>query len=1112
MLKQIEGWQMWTSDAQFNVVKKELTAFIQEFQALLLKENERYRAVMSKQEREHENKTTLIRRKYLDEPIRQATKERDDTMRAIHLQWDGENGVYTLQRASRHAAERACDFLQPNGFLEKQRVKKSKAKNGPKLEEMQQSEDALREREKKIHAMINRMKQQADSILETKTALLSKRHADIVARANAEYDQQIEILRQEHINKLEQLIHQYQDEFSQYFNDQTLRTSRQSARTLMCDAKAYRDRTDIPQAMYFGERTFVISAGKSSFEPGVTGMLRAVTPGFFKLSADNMSVRVTLPYCRTLQEGYSVFMLTSNPQSERLNTLIRAYTMKVLMNFPVGQTRPLLLDSESTTTFSMFAEIGDSSKKGIVTRPWNREKDIENELQKLTAEHHQLVTSYGDDLESRLQREPIYYVACRNFPRGISEGALRDMDVVWLAGSASGFFGMVTANTDEIAKLKSRDLVESMQSHSLVLYEDHDGFRMNAGRSSDDRLSFDDLAEVMADPTDVMTVITKRFNEYKRPIERFDDLFTKDSGNTERINAKEINSWQRGNATNRCELPVGIFGARTVQKITIEGTKQHILISGVTGSGKSSLLRTMILAAMIKYDPNNVNFYLIDFKEGVEFAPLARYNLPWIKMIALNTEREFARSILRELNREFRRRAEAMARNEVSSIGKTDEESFPRIFLVFDEIQELLRINDAISEECINILSTLVSEGRAMNINVIMASQNFNICNGMDRLKANMVVRIAFAGNSESAKCIMGEDFDTSQIEQNASGFAAINTAGGAKNQTTYFQVGYLSEADRDEILKNLMQIYSTRESVTRILSRKASADINNRFNQLIINRSFTPAENADEYELMIGEFSVRRKYVRVAPQSGENILIVGNTEDQAKSMCALAVMSFLYDELAAKADVIDNELVRIVDLSDEDSETYQFFPMLQNKFSRQISCAGARQMDAMISDTYAQMKKRQRGEADAKERLLLILFGIDGAFALQQEMYDDAADGQLTTAQKLSQILKDGPTVGINSIVWARSLTALKRIIETRVINSVINKRFFYGKNTDNACEELTNVTPDETILSGAMAQYKNKFEVSTSTMRFYDLPEEQWLQRFAEVYAEFVRQKGGA
>ena len=74
--------------------------------------------------------------------------------------------------------------------------------------------------------------------------------------------------------------------------------------------------------------------------------------------------------------------------------------------------------------------------------------------------------------------------------------------------------------------------------------------------------------------------------------------------------------WARPGATKRQHLTLG------------QGTSQHVLIAGRTGSGKSTLMHALITNLALNYSPDEIDLYLIDFKKGVEFKVYATHELP----------------------------------------------------------------------------------------------------------------------------------------------------------------------------------------------------------------------------------------------------------------------------------------------------------------------------------------------------------------------------------------------------------------------------------------------------------------------------------------------------
>ena len=65
------------------------------------------------------------------------------------------------------------------------------------------------------------------------------------------------------------------------------------------------------------------------------------------------------------------------------------------------------------------------------------------------------------------------------------------------------------------------------------------------------------------------------------------------------------------------DIPLGKAGATKRQNLTLgQGTSQHVLIAGRTGSGKSTLMHAMITNLALNYSPDQVDLYLIDFKKA----------------------------------------------------------------------------------------------------------------------------------------------------------------------------------------------------------------------------------------------------------------------------------------------------------------------------------------------------------------------------------------------------------------------------------------------------------------------------------------------------------------
>ena len=126
----------------------------------------------------------------------------------------------------------------------------------------------------------------------------------------------------------------------------------------------------------------------------------------------------------------------------------------------------------------------------------------------------------------------------------------------------------------------------------------------------------------------------------------------------------------------------------------------------------------------MRYEPKDLEFYLLDFKEGVSFAQFApgrrgRTWLPHARLIGvnINTDREFGLALLQFLSDEMRRRAEAAKAHEVTKLEELRREDpdgrWPRIVAVIDEFQYLFAERDGVTRAATLLLEDVARRGRS---------------------------------------------------------------------------------------------------------------------------------------------------------------------------------------------------------------------------------------------------------------------------------------------------------------------------------------------------------------------------------------------------------------
>lgn len=160
-----------------------------------------------------------------------------------------------------------------------------------------------------------------------------------------------------------------------------------------------------------------------------------------------------------------------------------------------------------------------------------------------------------------------------------------------------------------------------------------------------------------------------------------------------------------------------------------KGDGPHGLVIGATGSGKSELLRTLVISEAILHDPGTVNFVFVDFKGGASFADLAA--LPHVAGMITNLENEPAlldrmvASLLGELRRRQRMLREAGNLDNIQQYRawwqehQREKEPMPHLLLIVDEFAEML----ANRPDFLDLFITVGRVGRSLGFHLLLATQ-----------------------------------------------------------------------------------------------------------------------------------------------------------------------------------------------------------------------------------------------------------------------------------------------------------------------------------------------------------------------------------------------------
>lgn len=179
-------------------------------------------------------------------------------------------------------------------------------------------------------------------------------------------------------------------------------------------------------------------------------------------------------------------------------------------------------------------------------------------------------------------------------------------------------------------------------------------------------------------------------------------------------------------------IPVGSTEQGDLVDFTLDTVSHiHCFIIGQSGTGKSVFLHDVIIGAMAKYSPEELELYLMDFKiGGVEFN---RYkNEKHVKALLVdNSDVQITLEILRDISNRMRERGKLLRASGVSNIVEYNQvnptKKMPRIVFIADECHVMFPSSTnkemKLYREIADILAKIAKEGRSQGVHLILATQ-----------------------------------------------------------------------------------------------------------------------------------------------------------------------------------------------------------------------------------------------------------------------------------------------------------------------------------------------------------------------------------------------------
>jgi len=798
---------------------------------------------------------------------------------------------------------------------------------------------------------------------------------------------------------------------------------------------------------------------------------------------------------------------------------MQAVMLRALVSIPPGKVRFLIIDPVGLgENFSMFMHLADYHEQLVSNRIWTEPSHIERRLAELTEHMENVLQVYLRNAYATIQEynesagelaEPYRILVVANFPANFTEVAARRLLSIVSSGARCGVYTLMSLDTT-LALPRDFPLAD-LERQAVRLRWNGDRFVWDDPELSGLRLLLDEPPE-----SEQFTALVRRVGQEAKDAGRIELPF--------RWILPQQDEWWTADSRLGVDVPLGRAGVTKFQHLQLgRGTSQHVLIAGKTGSGKSTLLHVLIVNAALRYSPEQIQLYLVDFKKGVEFKAYAEAALPHARVIAIESEREFGLSVLERLDLELKRRGELFRQQGVQDLPAFREAQpdrcLPRILLIIDEFQELFVEDDRIAQNAALLLDRLVRQGRAFGIHVLLGSQTLGGAYSIPRSTiGQMAVRIALQCSDADAHLILSEDNTAARLLSRP-GEAIYNDANGLYEGNHPFQVVWLPDAEREQYLRRLKDWAASRcnayePAIVFEGNLPADPSQNPLLRSLIESPSWGQTCSASKAWLGLPVAIKDPTAAVFVRQGGAHLLIVGHQEELALGIMAAALVSLAAQHAPGGPGVAEGEGVGggarrvwqrgaearffVLDGTRPDSPQAGFWAQLSTAVPHQVRLAPPRQAAAVVCEIADELARReQSGQQDAA-RIYLFIYDL-ARFRDLRRAEDEFSfsrsdeDAPPNPARQFRTILRDGPAVGIHVLAWADSYNSVTRCLDRQALDDIEMRVLFRTSAADSS--SLLD-SPAASLLGVYRAIFADEGQGFQEKFRPYGPPSSDWLE----------------
>jgi S-DNA-T family DNA segregation ATPase FtsK/SpoIIIE len=843
------------------------------------------------------------------------------------------------------------------------------------------------------------------------------------------------------------------------------------------------------------------------------GLLAETMPKDKRLALPAVKFSVPLSLAYPL-EGSILFETNKGGEAEAV-TAINNIIFRLLSATPPGKVSFTIFDPVGLgQNFAALMHLADYEEGYINSRIWTQSSQFEEKLAELNEHMEKVIQMYlrneyatiaDYNAQAGSIAEKYHFLVIASFPVNFSDVAARRLRNIAANGARCGVYTLIHWDQRNVPP---NDFVpDEMRNNSVRLVRGDNQFYLANRREPGVRLTLDPPP-----PSEFATEFLRQVGASSKGSARVEVPFAQ-------VAPKENEIWSEDTA-EEVRVPIGRTGATKFQQLAIgQAMRQHGLIVGKTGSGKSTLFHIIITNLALWCGPEEVEFYLVDFKKGVEFKCYAAHQLPHAKVVAIESDRAFGLSVLQRVDEELRRRGDLF--RQLGVLGMPGyrkaggKEPMPRCLLIIDEFQEFFTDEDRVSQGAAVLLDRIVRQGRAFGIHVLLGSQTLGGAYTLARATiGQMTIRIALQCNEADAFLIMDQDNPAPRLLTRP-GEGIYNDAAGSIEGNSPFQAVWLPEEVRDGYLAKIRERADAKKFPGPfVFEGNAPADVRENLvlAELLHGRAELPLRQAAQQRGPTEKIIPHQSRIWLgAPnsikgpteavfqkQSGSNLLIVGQSEEREMTLLAAALVSLAarFPKSAARFVVLDS--------TPPGFPERDFLERIIRAVPHEIIQAGNVNLAETMGALAEELKKRAADESAPAPETFVLIHGLQNFKKLRQEDEFSFSSGDSSApnpAAILQSLISDGPAHGIHVIATCDTYSNVTRFLGRKTLAEFEMRVLFQMSASDSA--SLVE-SPDASTLGLHRALLYNDREGYTEIFRPYARPGNEWIEEVAGLLAK--------